>query len=89
MPVLALYGRADTEVSAARSGPEAARALSGNPDATVRILPRLTHSFHAWQVDPSGKSIEVATPVSDPETLDLISGWLVPRLVGRDRDARD
>lgn len=78
VPVLALYGDRDLQVPAEQSGPRAAALLSGNPDATVLVLPGLNHLMQPADTGSPAEYAAIATTVA-PEVLDLVTGWLQER----------
>jgi pimeloyl-ACP methyl ester carboxylesterase len=82
-PVLALYAGDDTVVSTAHSLPEARLALRANADATVIEVPHMNHTFQRLETGAAGTPEHVGPSVSDPATLDLITAWLVARLLYR------
>ena len=85
VPVLALYAANDTVVSSPLSIPEARRALTDNPDATIREMPDVEHGFKPLVSTASGARDYAGWPISDPATLEVIENWLVPRLSGQAR----
>ncbi|HEX6203398.1 MAG TPA: hypothetical protein VF100_10365, partial [Thermoanaerobaculia bacterium] len=80
LPVLAIYGERDLNVSAAQSAPalEAALARAGNADASVRTLPELNHLL---QHAPTGNPAEYAQieETMSEEVLDLVAEWIMER----------
>ena len=84
VPVLALVGSLDVQVSAETNAPALEAALAGNPDAVVRVLPGLNHLF---QDATTGGLSEYAmlTETFDRDTIDLIVGWILERF-GEARD---
>ncbi len=80
VPVLALNGSLDTQVDADQNLPEIEKALvrGGNKDITVKALPGLNHLF---QHATTGTLAEYAAieETFDPETLQLISDWILER----------
>jgi dienelactone hydrolase len=77
-PVLALIGARDVQVSAAEDAPAIERALAGNPDATVMVLPGLNHLFQHAETGAMSEYALIAETF-DPETIDLIVGWILER----------
>jgi uncharacterized protein len=77
VPVLGLFGGLDVQVDASqnRQGLEAALALSGNKDVTVKVFPSANHLF---QVAKTGSPEEYATlPMTFvPGFLETIRDWL-------------
>ena len=80
VPVLALFGELDLQVPAEVNEREAGDALrrGGNPDATLRTLPRLNHLF---QTAGTGSPTEYATitETMSPLALDAVSSWIRER----------
>lgn len=80
IPVLALNGERDLQVSADLNLPEIGKALKAakDPDVTLRRLPNLNHLFqHATTGDISeyAKSAETISP----EVLDIVTQWILER----------
>jgi hypothetical protein len=77
VPVLALIGELDMQVPPEQNLPEIEAALrrGGNPDVTVRRLPRLNHLF---QTATTGGPAEYGTidETFAPAALDLIASWI-------------
>ncbi len=80
VPTLALFGGKDTQVDADQnqSAMEAAFAVSGNRDITVRRFAEMNHLF---QTAATGSPLEYAAieETMAPEVLDTISGWILER----------
>jgi hypothetical protein len=75
IPVLAVVGGKDTQVTAAQNIPALRAALAGDPQAEVVELPGLNHMLQpatTGSVDEYGK-IEITI---DPGALKLISDWV-------------
>jgi pimeloyl-ACP methyl ester carboxylesterase len=80
IPVLALNGERDLQVSADLNLPEIGKALkiAKDPDVTLRRLPNLNHLFqHATTGDIAeyAKSEETISP----EVLDIVTRWILER----------
>lgn len=80
IPVLALNGARDLQVSAQQNLPaiSAALAAAGNPDFTVTALPGLNHLFQTCrtcQVSEYGQLEETFAP----QALELIAAWIEQR----------
>jgi pimeloyl-ACP methyl ester carboxylesterase len=76
IPVLALLGGRDTQVSAVQNGPALRAALSGDPKAKVVELPDLNHLFQtaaSGGVEEYGKIEETVAPLA----LKTIGDWIV------------
>ena len=76
LPVLALFGAKDTQVSAAVNQPAIARALEGHKDVTIRTLPHLNHLFQTAKtgmLDEYAQSEETMAP----SALDVLADWVV------------
>lgn len=71
MPVLALFGSLDVQVTAADNAPVMRKALEGQPDASVEVLEGLNHLF---QPATTGMPTEYATieTTMAPAALDRI-----------------
>jgi pimeloyl-ACP methyl ester carboxylesterase len=80
VPVLALNGSLDTQVDADQNLPEIEKALArgGNTDATVKVLPGLNHLFQHATTGTLAEYAEIEETF-DPETLQLISEWILER----------
>ena len=78
VPVLALLGERDLQVSADQNAPALRAALADNPDATVEVVPGLNHLF---QPATTGLPGEYATSdvTFDEATLKRIAGWIESR----------
>ncbi len=78
VPVLALYGQKDLQVSAKANLPLLKQALqdAGNKDTDVRELPDLNHLFqHAYSGTPAEYAAIEET--FSPDALQIISDWLL------------
>ena len=76
MPVLALLGGKDIQVTTAQNLPALREALQGNPRARVVELPGLNHLFQTATtggVEEYGSITETIAPAA----LELISDWIV------------
>ncbi len=84
VPVLALNGDLDTQVSAEQNIPEIEKALKEAPtkDITIKRFPGLNHLF---QKAKTGALEEYAEneETMNPEVLKMISDWIVKRFVTR------
>ena len=78
VPVLAMIGSLDLQVSAAENIPALEEALSGNGDATVKTLPGLNHLF---QNASTGAVSEYAVidETFDPDTMQTTADWILER----------
>jgi pimeloyl-ACP methyl ester carboxylesterase len=81
-PVLALNGEMDYQVAPAQNLPEIEKALKegGNPDVTVKQLPRLNHLFQTCQTG-SGDEYARIDETYSPVMLDLVSDWIRKRTI--------
>jgi len=79
VPVLALFGERDLQVTPAQNRPPVAEALAGNPDATLEVIPGVNHLF---QTAGTGSPVEYATLDKrfGPGVLERISGWILERI---------
>jgi pimeloyl-ACP methyl ester carboxylesterase len=78
VPVLAMIGSLDLQVSSTANVPALETALASNPDATVRELPGLNHLFQTaitGAISEYGSIEETMSPVV-PE---LIGDWILER----------
>ena len=75
IPVLAMNGDKDVQVSAAQNLPAIREALKGDPDATVVELPGLNHLF---QTAPTGAPVEYARieETMAPAALARLVDWV-------------
>jgi len=76
VPVLALFGELDTQVTPARNRGPMAEALNGNPDVTIKVLPRANHLF-LTAVTGSPEEYATMDKTFVPGFLDLITDWIV------------
>ena len=78
VPVLALFGGLDLQVLADQNRPPLEKALAGNPDVTVEMLPQANHLF---QSATTGSPAEYATLEHDfvDGFLATISDWILAR----------
>jgi fermentation-respiration switch protein FrsA (DUF1100 family) len=78
VPVLAMIGSLDLQVSAAENIPALEEALSGNADATIKTLPGLNHLF---QNASTGAVSEYAVidETFDPNTMQTTADWILER----------
>jgi hypothetical protein len=78
IPVLALIGDLDLQVSAELNTPALETALAGNPDATVTKLSRLNHLFQTATTGAVSEYGQIAETFA-PEALQLVSDWIQER----------
>jgi len=78
VPVLALNGTLDLQVSPKQNLPVIAESLSGNKDHTIIELPHLNHLFQTCE---TGTLSEYATieETFAPSALSIISAWILER----------
>jgi hypothetical protein len=78
IPVLAMIGSLDLQVSAAENIPALEEALAGNDDATTMTLPGLNHLF---QNASTGAFSEYAVidETFDPATMQAVADWILER----------
>ena len=81
VPVLALFGALDLQVTPAQNRGPMAEALGHNPDVTIETFPRANHLF---QRAGTGSPDEYATleKVFVPGLLEMLSGWIDARFGG-------
>ncbi|PSQ92118.1 MAG: hypothetical protein BRD52_05785 [Bacteroidetes bacterium SW_4_67_19] len=77
-PVLALYGEHDFQVPPAQNADPLRKALSGNPDATVEVLPGLNHLFQPADTGLPSEYGQIEATIA-PKALDAIAGWIAER----------
>ncbi|MDX1393304.1 MAG: alpha/beta fold hydrolase [Gemmatimonadota bacterium] len=82
VPVLAIFGERDLQVTPSQNRGPLAEALGANPDVTIETLPGANHLF---QTATTGSPAEYATLPKEfvPGFLDLISSWIVDRAGAR------
>lgn len=78
VPVLALFGELDLQVTPSQNRPPMAEALGRNPDVTIHTLPGANHLF---QSAITGSPAEYATLEKEfvPGFLELIGDWVIER----------
>ncbi len=81
-PVLAMFGQQDLQVPPALNQPPMERALAGNRDAKVVVIPDANHLF---QPTTSGNPALYGSLPKEfaPGVLDTLSGWITTRFVKR------
>lgn len=82
-PVLAVNGEKDLQVSAQDNLPAIQDALKagGNPDFTVKELPRLNHLFQTARTGSPAEYGQIEETIA-PAALGVIGDWIVQRTVG-------
>jgi pimeloyl-ACP methyl ester carboxylesterase len=78
VPILALLGEKDTQVTPAQNAPALRDALAENADATVTVLPGLNHLFQTAEtggVDEYGEIEETFAPAA----LEAVGDWIAER----------
>jgi pimeloyl-ACP methyl ester carboxylesterase len=78
IPVLALIGSLDVQVSAEENIPALEAALAGNGDATVSDLEGLNHLFQNAETGAVSEYTRIEETFS-PEAIDLITTWILER----------
>lgn len=78
VPVLALYGGADLQVSAGQNEPLMRNLLAGSPDATVRTLPGLNFLMQPARTGALDEYATIDTTI-DPSALEYVRSWLTQR----------
>lgn len=78
VPVLAVIGSLDLQVSAQMNIPALETALAGNPDATVVELNGLNHLFQTATTGAISEYSQIDETFA-PEGLQLISAWIADR----------
>jgi pimeloyl-ACP methyl ester carboxylesterase len=79
MPVLALLGSKDVQVTAAQNLPALREALADNPRAEVRVLQGLNHGFQTAREGKLGEYASIEETIA-PSALDLIGNWVTATL---------
>lgn len=82
IPVLALYGELDRQVSPTQHLPTISKALGegGNKDFTIVELPRLNHFFQTCQDGSFGEYAKIEETIA-PSVLNLIAEWILERTI--------
>ena len=75
VPVLAVFGDLDLQVSAEDNAPAAEAALAGNPDATVVVLEGVNHLFQSATTGAVSEYQTLDEPF-EPETTNPIVDWI-------------
>jgi fermentation-respiration switch protein FrsA (DUF1100 family) len=78
IPVLAVIGSLDLQVSAQFNIPALETALSGNPDATVVELDGLNHLFQTATTGALSEYVQIDETFA-PEALELVAAWITDR----------
>jgi pimeloyl-ACP methyl ester carboxylesterase len=78
VPVLALFGERDLQVPPLQSADAVEEALSGNPDATIEVLPGLNHLFQEAETGSPTEYQSIEQTMS-PVTLTAVSEWILVR----------
>jgi pimeloyl-ACP methyl ester carboxylesterase len=78
VPVLAVFGGADLQVSAGQNEPLMRSLLSQNPDTTVRTLLGLNHLMQPATSGGLDEYASIDTTI-DPSALELVRSWLAQR----------
>ncbi|MHA7773668.1 alpha/beta hydrolase family protein [Roseibium sp. M-1] len=74
IPVLALFGEKDLQVSASQNAPVMKELLS-HPQSRTLVLPQLNHLFQPTCTGRVSEYLRIKTTI-DPAALDAIGGWL-------------
>jgi pimeloyl-ACP methyl ester carboxylesterase len=75
VPVLAVFGGLDLQVSAEDNAPAAEAALAGNPDATVVVVEGVNHLFQSATTGAVSEYQTLDEPF-EPETTNPIVDWI-------------
>ena len=83
VPVLALNGEHDLQVPPYQNLPaiEAALSEAGNPDYTIRKLPKLNHLFQTSATGSPQEYAQIEETIA-PLALDLVASWILERFGG-------
>jgi dienelactone hydrolase len=76
IPLLALIGSKDLQVSAAQNLPALRAALAGDPHARVEELPGLNHLFQPAVTGAPSEYGTIETTI-DPHALEVITDWIL------------
>lgn len=82
IPVLALNGKLDLQVSSKQNLPAISKALeeSGNKNFTIRELPKLNHLFQTCETGSIAEYAKIEETIS-PLALKLIAEWILARTI--------
>jgi hypothetical protein len=82
IPVLALNGELDRQVSPTQNLPIISKALeeAGNNDVTIALLPKLNHFFQTCQDGSAGEYAKIEETIS-PSVLNLMAEWILERTI--------
>jgi uncharacterized protein len=88
IPVLALNGENDTQVSSKENLTliSAAFKIAGNKDFTVKSFPRLNHLFQTSRTGQTNEYGEIEETIS-PAVLETIAGWIL-EVIKRNRASK-
>ena len=78
LPILALYGELDVQVTAKENLAGLSDILKDHTDATVKLLPKLNHLFQQAKTGSISEYRQIEQTFS-PEVLMLISSWINAR----------
>jgi len=78
VPVLAVIGGLDLQVSAELNVPALQTALADNPDATVLALSDLNHLFQTATTGAISEYAQIEETFA-PEAMELVSDWILAR----------
>lgn len=76
VPVLALFGERDLQVTPSQNRGPMAEALADDPDVTIEVVPGVNHLFQAAQTGSPGEYATLDKRFA-PGVLDRISGWIL------------
>ncbi len=82
IPVLALNGELDVQVSPSQNLPIMSKALeeAGNKDVTIALLPKLNHFFQTCQDGSYAEYAKIEETIA-PSALNLIAEWILERTI--------
>lgn len=78
IPVLALLGEKDTQVTPALHRPALERALAGNPEAVVEVIPGVNHLFQTAETGLPDEYARIEETIC-PAALERITHWIQER----------
>ena len=75
VPILALFGEKDTQVTPGQNAPPVRQALADHPDATVKVLPGLNHLFQPAETGRASEYGQIETTLA-PRALEVVAEWI-------------
>ncbi len=86
VPVLALNGELDLQISPTQNLPVISKSLEegGNKDFTIVEMPKLNHLFQTCQVGSIEEYAKIEETIS-PSALNLIAKWILERTIQKEK----